>query len=203
MAIFKFIWHKTFGVEHSLKLTDAIKLSHELLDMDYGHLDKHFENFRVCGSIRRNKEEVNDIDIVAIQKENYSFGEETLDQTIQRLDPSGLAEAKQLGRHGIARYALGDKLKRFKYKDIRVEIYLAKNETFETLVLIKTGSEEHNKQLVTLARGKGLKLFADGTGLCKIHYEKGKEVIDKIVANTEDSILEFLLNRIPKPEERY
>jgi len=180
----------------NMKLEDAKKISHELLDLDSGLLDKHFQDFRVCGSIRRQLPEVNDIDIVAIPKpeSEYKFGEKTLNDIINLIH-KGTTDKPMLG----------EKLKRFFYKGISIDIYLATEKTFETLVLIRTGSKEHNIRLTTLARGKGLKLYADGHGLCKIKggiYNNEPEEIMQVVENTEDGILEYLLDRIPEPEDR-
>ena len=184
-----------------MKLKDAVPVGLNLISGE-GNLQTHFIKWRFCGSIRRQKEEVFDIDIVAIEKHDYSIGEPTLDDNIKKLDPRGFEESKKLGKSGVQRFSLGESIKRFRYKDIIIDIYLADEKTYETLILIRTGSKEHNIRLTTLARGKGLKLFAGGQGLCKIHMEKNKEVIDKIVDNTEDGILLQLLGKIPKPEER-
>jgi hypothetical protein len=59
--------------------------------------------------------------------------------------------------------------------------------------------------LTTIARNKGMKLYASGKGLCKIKgglYNNEPEEIIEVVENTEDGILMNLLGRIPKPEER-
>src|SRR3990167_1536856 len=88
--------------------------------------------FLVCGSIRRKIENVNDIDVVAIEKNNYEFDEPTLDLTIKKL------------HNGNDKPMLGDKIKRFSSNEISIDLYLANEATFETLVLIRTGSEDHN-----------------------------------------------------------
>lgn len=164
--------------------------------MNSGHLALYFEEYMVCGSIRRMKESVNDIDIVAISKpeSEYGFGDITLDDAISLLH-EGTTD-KPL---------LGEKLKRFFYKGITIDIYLANEKTFETLTLIRTGSKEHNIRLTTLARGKGLKLYANGNGLCKIKggiYNNEPEEIMAVVEDTEDGILNNLLGRVPTPEQR-
>ena len=164
--------------------------------MNSGHLALHFKKYMICGSIRRMKESVNDIDIVAISKpeSEYGFGDKTLDDAISLLH-EGTTD-KPL---------LGEKLKRFFYRGISMDIYLANEKTFETLKLIRTGSKEHNIRLTTLARGKGLKLYANGSGLCKIKggiYNNEPEEIMAVVENTEDGILNNLLGRVPEPEQR-
>ena len=175
-----------------MKLEEARAIANNLLN----EIGGHFEKYCICGSIRRLCEFVKDIDIVAIQKSEsgYGFGELSLDATIHQLNTE--QEKQSL---------LGKKIKRFQYKGISVDLYLADESTFETLKLIRTGSKEHNIRLTTLARSKGLKLFASGKGLCKIKggiYNNEPEEIIKVVENTEDGILQNLLGRIPKPEER-
>lgn len=181
-----------------MKFNDAMIIANELVDSILTH---HFKNFRVCGSIRRKQPEINDIDIVVIPKPetDYSFGEESLEGCILRLDPDGKKIANSLSGSSSKRFMLGEKIKRFEHKRIIIDLYLADESTFETLCLIRTGSKEHNIRLTTLARGKGLKLFASGKGLCLVD---SKDNVIRIVENTEDGILLNLLNHIPKPENR-
>ena len=170
-----------------MNLEDALKIINELMKQE--NLGQHIKIGKVCGSIRRNQPYVNDIDMVVIPNDlsHYSFGQEDFDSTIKRLDQGT-----------IDKPMLGDKIKRFFYKGVSIDLYIANEETYETLVLIRTGSKEHNIKLTTLAKYKNMKLFASGTGLCKIDGDK----IISIVQNTEDGILQFLLGKIPKPEER-
>lgn len=187
-----------------MNLDDARKICHELLDLDVGILDKHFENFNVCGSIRRERPEVNDIDIVAILKTNYGFGEPTLSDTIHKLDPVGPKEAKESGKP-TSRFLDGPDIKRFLYKGIMIDIYLAKPEEFETLTLIRTGSTSHNIQLTTLARGKNMKLFASGMGLWKVipnQKDPKNPIPTELVSNTEEGILMTLLGKYVQPKDR-
>ena len=170
-----------------MKLEDAIQISNDILT---NKLARHFTKFLVCGSIRRKIENVNDIDVVAIEKNNYEFDEPTLDLTIKKL------------HNGNDKPMLGDKIKRFSSNEISIDLYLANEATFETLVLIRTGSEDHNYRLATLAKGKGLRLFANGTGLCTFKMEHDKAIPVSIVENTENGILQNLLGRIPTPKQR-
>jgi len=176
-----------------MKLQEAKDIAIELISPDTHLIVNHFKKMVICGSIRRKREYVHDIDIVAIQKpENvYAFGEESLNSTISKLDPAGMNSPPE-----EKRFLLGDKIKRFMYKGIMVDLYLATERTFETLVLIRTGSKEHNIRLTTLAMGKNMKLKAGGEGLVDRENES------MIYEDTEDGILMKLLGRIPKPEDR-
>ncbi len=178
-----------------MKLEEANAIAKELI-MGSGMLASHFRQWTICGSIRRNKPDIKDIDIVAIPKPEatYSFGEPELNATISRLDPEGRNASPD-----VKRFLLGPKIKRFLYKGIIIDIYLATEETFSTLCLIRTGSTEHNISLTTLARSNGMKLFADGTGLCRVDAD---DKIINIVSAKEDNILMILLGNVPAPEER-
>lgn len=189
-----------------MKLEEAEALCMDLLT-GAGRLGDHFSKWKVCGSIRRQKSEVNDIDIVAIKKpeSEYGFGDISLSERVKQLDPHGEKEAEEAGRAGAARFLNGTAIKRFKFGGAMIDLYLSNDATFETLVLIRTGSKEHNVRLTTLAKGKGLKLKAGGEGLCRVKggiYNNEPEEIIEIIDNTEDGILLKLLGRIPKPEER-
>lgn len=155
-----------------------------------------FLKYEICGSIRREKLDIGDIDIVAILK---SGNEKSLSETIKKIDPNGQVEAKNLGRKGVKRFLDGDLIKRFKFQEMFIDLYLANESSFETLKLIRTGSIEHNIKLTTLAKQKKLKLFASGKGLCEID-DAGN--IIKVIATNENEILLELLGRIPLPLER-
>ncbi|MBA7669483.1 hypothetical protein ES703_77614 [subsurface metagenome] len=67
-------------------------------------------------------------------------------------------------------------------------------ETWATLLLIRTGSKESNIRLATLAQKKGWRLKANGEGL----FNEGQ----RIAGDTEESIYEALELPYQRPEER-
>lgn len=183
------------NIKNRFTLNFAEKTVNELLPK----LNPHFIRYQICGSIRRKKPTVGDIDIVAIPKSEYNFGEENLSNLISRLDPEGNEIAKSLGKSGTRRFLNGSLIKRFKFKGISIDIYLADENTFGTLTLIRTGSKEHNIKLTGIARRKGMKLFASGKGLCVVDE---KVNITKIITTDENEILSILLGYIPEPTAR-
>ncbi len=182
-------------IQTRFELKYAEKIAYELLEK----LQSHFIRYQICGSIRRKKSTVGDIDLVAIPKVNYKFGDESLSNFIKRIDPEGYELAKSLDKPGVKRFLDGDLIKRFTFKGISVDLYLANENTFDTLVLIRTGSKEHNIKLTSIARSKNLKLFASGKGLCEV--DESDNII-KIISMKEDEILSTLLGYIPPPKAR-
>lgn len=99
----------------------------------------------VVGSIRRRRPWVNDIDIILVPADPWQ-----LHQVIKRL-----GQAK----------AAGDKIMRVMMGDTQLDIYIATEETWATLLLIRTGSTENNISLCVRAKEMGWYLHADGSGL--------------------------------------
>jgi len=155
-----------------MKLEEAKKLADE-----YNSIvkDKCFK-IAFVGSIRRKKLEVNDIDIVIMPKWISPF-----------FVPEFIPQDAEVIKSGI-------KLLSFIWKDTQFDVYFATENTYETLVLIRTGSAEHNIKLCSIAKSKGWKLKANGIGL----LDKN----DCIISNTEIGILEALLGKYIPPEER-
>jgi DNA polymerase/3'-5' exonuclease PolX len=85
----------------------------------------------VVSSIRRGKAEVNDIDIVALAKRSYGF-------------LAGM-RAVQRGRQII----------RFQEQGAKIDLYVAAEQNYEVLRLIRTGSAEHNVELASIAKRRG------------------------------------------------
>lgn len=135
----------------------------------------------IAGSIRRRRPVVHDIDIVC-QPLNFNA-------LILKLQSMGCSYG-------------GEKLARFIFKEVRVDLYFAIPETWATLLLIRTGSRESNIRLCSIARGKGLKLHADGSGLFRIDVQgcEGNEVL--IARSSEESIYEALEIPYEEPWER-
>jgi len=174
-------------VEKKLKRGQAELICFHLQKQE--NLGQHISKIEICGSIRRKKEFVNDVDLVIITnpEASYQFGQESFNDTVIRLNEKETP-------------LLGKKIKRFWYKNISIDIYIATEETFETLMLIRTGSKEHNIRLTTAARSKGLKLYASGSGLCKV--DKDDNIIS-VVEDTEKGILYNLLGKYVEPENRF
>jgi DNA polymerase/3'-5' exonuclease PolX len=146
-----------------MKLEDARRIAEAFVDQIRGQCYR----IEIVGSIRRGKAEVNDIDIVAIPKNPRTF----------------LA--------GIQADQRGEKIIRLTFQGAKIDLYLATENNYQVIKLIRTGSAAHNVKLAMLARKKGWQLKFDH-GL----------VTDKDEIRTEAGILEALLGRVPEPRER-
>lgn len=131
-------------------------------------LGPHAERLEVAGSIRRGKPWVKDIDLVVIpkmQSKNALFDDVTelantdFYKAVQDTLLSVTSEGPRLlrGNASIHPHAGATAT--------AVDIYIATPESWATLLLIRTGSAEHNIWMCSRAKACGGKLHADGSGL--------------------------------------
>ena len=131
---------------------------------------------RLAGSIRRKKPIAKDVDIVV----------ELLPNSIEKLKD-------ELSKLGLLKLK-GDKLIRLITKDnAQVDIYIATKENYEPLLLIRTGSKEHNVKLTTRALSMNMQLTANGLIDKKI---------GKIIATSERDIFKALKMNYVEPQNR-
>jgi len=154
-----------------MRLEQAQKLAQEIVEQ----VHPYCERVEVAGSIRRKKSEVRDVDIVLIPKPLFWRRVVT---TLQRV-----MDAK-IVKHG-------DSIAQLTIKGVNVDLYVANEQTWGALLLIRTGSAEHNIKLSQIALRKGMKLTHNG-------LIKG----GKVVASTEKEIFEALDLPYVKPELR-
>lgn len=153
---------------------------------------------QIVSSLRRRKQSVNDIDIIAIHKfeliiDDTLFGEPVKENILNR-------KLSQLCLDGILTLeANGEKIKRFfkKVNDVMVpiDIYIASELTWWTLLLIRTGSREHNIKLASRALQSYMHLKADGNSLLSSDNKL-------IKINSEEEIFQHLNLPYLPPEER-
>jgi len=154
-----------------MELAYAQKLAEQIIEQ----IRPHCERIEVAGSIRRKKSEVRDIDIVLIPKPLLWH---RIIATLQRN-----MDAKVVKR--------GDIIAQLTIKDVNVDLYSATEQTWGALLLIRTGSAEHNIKLSKRALSMGMKLTH--SGLTKD---------GKIIASTEREIFGALGLSYIEPEER-
>lgn len=154
-----------------MELAHAQSLAQEVVD----RLAPHCERIEVVGSIRRRRPFPRDIDIVLLPKHQGKLAGEL----------SSLGNSLKSGKALMQRI----------YKGVQVDLYFATPETWHTLLLIRTGSKEHNILLVSRAKRWGWHLYASGRGLFN---EKG----ERIAGESEESFFEALGLPYREPSER-
>lgn len=156
------------------------------------------EQIEIVGSLRRYKPVVKDIDIIVIPKfiqedDETLFGEPVQTNLLDRR----LSQYCFKGTLSIE--SNGPKIKRFiksvDEEDVPIDIYIASKETWWTLMLIRTGSKNHNILLAKRALDIHMQLKADGTGL----LSPGGSVIP---IESEEHIFRLLNLPYSIPEDR-
>lgn len=156
------------------------------------------DRIEIAGSLRRRKQAVNDIDLVVIPKFIHAQDETLFGEPVQEnLLEKKLTQLCLIGQLDLE--ANGSKIKRFlKTVDgdtIPVDIYIASEQTWWTLLLIRTGSRNHNIKLAKRAMDLHMHLKADGSGL----LTPGGTLIP---IHTEEEIFRHLGLAYRPPEER-
>ena len=109
------------------------------------------EKVQVAGSIRRRREEPNDIDIVAIPKPFMWTRIPILMQS--ELDAKFAASGPELIRMHIPFANVPD-------RQVQIDFYAATPDTWGVILLIRTGSRDHNVRLCVHAKALGMMLSA-------------------------------------------
>ena len=151
----------------------------------------------IAGSIRRGKYDVHDVDIVCIPISQAFY------TVLQRLgNVSGgpkIYKVELFGPDSKLIYCLG--------KPFTADIYIANETTWATMMLIRTGSKAHNIFLCRLAKQKGMKLHADGSGLERLGetptmFNPDCDSGEPIKCETETEIFKALGLQYRQPSER-
>jgi DNA polymerase/3'-5' exonuclease PolX len=172
----------------------AREIAEDLVNELSGFCDR----IKIVGSLRRRRQAVHDIDIIAIPRfvqvnDETLFGEPVQDNLLEK-------RLSQLCLRGELNLEVnGSKIKRFlKTVDddtIPIDIYIATEQTWWTLLLIRTGSRNHNITLARRAMDLHMHLKADGSGL----LTPGGSLIP---IHSEEEIFRHLGLSYRSPEER-
>jgi DNA polymerase/3'-5' exonuclease PolX len=163
-------------------------------------LRPYAERIEIAGSIRRNKPEVADVEIIYIPKYKETIVNQDLFGNIEIKKTDLLSEYIldnkdydfRLNKLGSKTYGLHNKLMLF--KDVPLDLFSASEHNFAIIKLIRTGSFEFNIFLAqrALAIGSPLK-----------EYEGGTIKNNKIIQfQTEQEIFEYYDIKYLTPEER-
>ena len=158
-----------------MRKTLPLKTAQEIAEGIVSQLSPYCSRILIAGSIRRQRPQVHDIDLVIIPNNEGMLAYELM---------------RSLGAPKIS----GKKLICLQMPLIAVDIYIATPGTWAGILLIRTGSAEHNKRLCALAKIRGMCLHADGRGVTKDGIIKS--------GDTELSIFEALGMKYVEPELR-
>jgi DNA polymerase/3'-5' exonuclease PolX len=177
-----------------LRRDDALPLAQKVCTA----LQPYCERIEIAGSIRRGKAEVHDVDVVAIPKAvDMPGGLVGLAHfTESQVWASLLSVA--LKKCGVLVAISGSELLRCVFADtgFQVDIHRARTEIWGVILLVRTGSRDHNIQLCALAKSKGLKLSA-AEGVVT------QEGFGKIIASrSEQEIFDALGLAFVEPQNR-
>ena len=154
-----------------MELQEAQKLANQIVEL----ISPFCERIAIAGSIRRKKPQVRDVDLVLIPK--LLLWSRIISTLQKKMDAKVLK--------------WGEKVAQLTIGGINVDLYATNPKEWEALLLIRTGSAEHNIKLSIQARKLGMKLTH--SGLTKDR---------KIIASTEKGIFEALGMDYVPPEER-
>jgi len=144
-------------------------------------VETHCELLEVAGSIRRQKSKVHDIDFVVVAKSDTEW--QRINDKLKQLKAKPNCSGNSLIKAFVPR----------ENGLFQVDFYRAKPSTFGILLLVRTGSAEHNMWLAGCAISKGM----------RIKYSEGliKDGV-AIAGETEQGVFEALGLPYPLPSER-
>jgi DNA polymerase (family 10) len=154
-----------------MELEQAQKFANQIVEL----ISLFCDRIIVAGSVRRQKSQVRDVDIVLIPKP--LLWSRIISTLQKKMDAQVLK--------------CGEKVAQLTIDGINVDLYSTNSKEWETLLLIRTGSAEHNIKLSIQARKMGMKLS-----------HKGLVRDGIIVASTEEGIFKALGMEYVPPEER-
>lgn len=138
-----------------------------------GFLSPDCDRIMVCGSLRRQKLQVGDIEIVYIPKTIHEplpeslFGEtkpvNLVDRLIDQLLARGTLE-KRLNTIGSEAWGTKNKLARLVKTGVPVDLFATTEQAWFNYIVCRTGSADTNTLIATLAQARGSKWNPYGPG---------------------------------------
>lgn len=139
----------------------------------------------LAGSIRRRREVVNDIDVVVLVRPDFNSWLNLLKAIRNEFNASSVKQGDKLAVLNVPFTSQGC---------VQVDLYRADPGTWGVLLLVRTGSKEHNVKLCNLAICKGLRLqYSVGLTDQQGHVVAGR---------TEEEVFEKLGLPFVLPSER-
>lgn len=143
----------------------------------------------VAGSVRRRKPEVGDIEIVAVPRPSGHdlMGQASSNEIIDALDR--MLTSRRI-RHPDDRRCWGTKMRRFIYRETRIEFYLASQDGWPVVLAIRTGPAEMSRRLVTERSYGGM--LPDGY---RVSVADGRVYRKSVAPGGPETALEFRSER--------
>jgi len=154
-------------------------------------LESSCERIVIAGSIRRQKPEVGDIELLCIPK--YVDGIDMLDAKIQTLINSDIL-GYRLNKLGSKVYGPKNKLLFHLPGGIGVDVFSTTEEGWFVALVVRTGGKVTNQRISMAAIKKGLRFHAYGRGFTGPNGE--------IICHSEREVFEALNLPYLAPEER-
>lgn len=170
-----------------MELEKARAIAERLKDL----LEPACEKVAIAGSIRRQKPEVKDIELLAVPK--YFAGGDMLDAKIQTL-----IQLEVLGYHlnklGRRIYGPQNKFMVHLPSGMAVDIFSTNEERWPVALVVRTGGKSSNIQIATAALRKGWRWHAYGSGFTTPSGE--------VACRSERDVFEFVGLPYLEPWER-
>ncbi len=122
-----------------------------------GMIEKYCDEVMIAGSIRREKEQVGDIEIVAIPRDTTLLA--MLDMKEHRGE---IRKWRYVDKNGVVSYRWGEKYRGIEWGPIRIELFLADANNWGFIQWLRTGPGDANQQLVTLLKYQNVIRSIDG-----------------------------------------
>ena len=183
-----------------MKLAEAVKIAEEV----QGWLSPYCEPNRceICGSIRRRKEEVGDVELLCVPNPlRATFGYRIMNGVDQKLDEllqEGALDCRRT-QNGQTVYGIKNKLLVHVASGFPIDIFSTTEECWAMSLVIRSGPKESNIRLAMAAKEKGWTLKP---------YGKGYEFLDGwgepalLVCDTERDVFEAVGLKYKEPWER-
>lgn len=140
----------------TMKLESAQQIAEALIR----NLEPYTERIEIGGSVRRKKSEVKDIELICIPKfEDVTTGQYTLwEEPITARTNSLFSHLAKTVGYSVEK--MGERYCKFEYqrggwKPIKVDVFTATPETWGYIPMIRTGSAEFSKWVVTELKRRG------------------------------------------------
>ena len=140
-----------------MELEKAKAIAEELKSL----LEPACEKMVIAGSIRRQKPEVGDIELLCIPR--YVTGVDQLDRGVRRLFVRGVLTYHR-NKRGSTTYGPKNKLLLHLGSGIGVDMFSTTEDCWPVALVVRTGGENTNKEIATRALKRGMRFHAYGRG---------------------------------------